>query len=79
MIPLPRTGIRNRNGLIIAGFIGFIGVALYPIIVQPYFDPKPWQHTQNEARKDIKQEDIQPGGMRVWSDPFSPRKDIPQK
>ncbi|XP_033106018.1 small integral membrane protein 20-like [Anneissia japonica] len=79
MVQLPRSGFRNRNGIIISCFVGLVGVALYPIIIQPYFNPKPWQNTQKEARKDINQEDIQPGGMRVWSDPFAPRADIPKK
>jgi hypothetical protein len=73
MASLPRFG--TRNSLIIAGFVGFIGLALYPIVIAPIVNPKKWQNVQKETRKGIDQASIQPGGMRVWSDPFKPRLD----
>ncbi|XP_038057169.1 small integral membrane protein 20-like [Patiria miniata] len=69
--------LRTRNSLIIAGLVGFIGLALYPIVVSPMVNPKKWQKVQKETRKGIDQAGIQPGGMRVWSDPFAPRSDKP--
>jgi len=59
-----------------AGFIGAIvtaiGCATYPIIVSPYMHPEKWQNVskQNRDEAGIKQENIQPGNMKVWSDPF---------
>ena len=53
-------------------FVGAIGAALYPIIVAPMNDSEKWNKISNENRKNmgVKQENIQPGNMKVWSDPF---------
>ena len=65
---------RNKSvltGWKYAGFIGAIvgaiGLATYPIIISPYLYPEKWQKMSKEIRKDagIKQEDIQPGNMKV--------------
>ena len=65
---------RNRNvltGWKYAGFIGAIvgaiGLATYPIIISPYLYPEKWQKMSREIRKEagIKQEEIQPGNMKV--------------
>ena len=65
---------RNRNvltGWKYAGFIGAIvgaiGLATYPIIISPYLYPEKWQRLSKEIRQEagIKQEDIQPGNMKV--------------
>ena len=47
--------------------MGAIGLATYPIIISPYLYPEKWQKMSKEIRKDagIKQEDIQPGNMKV--------------
>ncbi|KAH7644562.1 small integral membrane protein 20 [Dermatophagoides farinae] len=70
---------RSRNGykgaLIVAGFVGTVLIALYPIFIYPYFNIEKYQKTQHENRKGINREEIQPGNMRVWSDPFIPRSD----
>ena len=61
-----------RYGAFIGCVVGSIALAAYPVIVQPYLDPKPWQDMSRRAREShgIKQENIQPGNMKVWSDPF---------
>ncbi len=68
-----------RNVLSGWRYVGFVGcmvgalaLAAYPIIISPMINPEPWRNTSNENRKKagIKQEDIQPAGMKVWSDPF---------
>ena len=65
---------RSRNvltGWKYAGFIGAIvgaiGLATYPIIISPYLYPEKWQKMSKEIRKEagIKQEEIQPGNMKV--------------
>ena len=50
----------------------FQGLTLYPIIIAPMMNPEPWKQMSEDARKraNIKQEDIQPGNMKVWTDPF---------
>lgn len=37
------------------------------------------EDVQREARAGINQEDIQPAGMRVWSDPFAPKPEQNKK
>jgi len=61
-----------RYGIFIGGIVGAIGAAIYPVIISPYLFPEKWKKQSKEIREvyDIKQEDIQPGGMKVWSDPF---------
>jgi len=53
-------------------FVGFIGLAIYPIIISPYMYPEKWKKISKEVRDGagIKPEDIQPGNMKVWTDPF---------
>ena len=52
--------------------VGAVGLTIYPVIISPMIDPEPWKKMSREARQKagIKQEDIQPGNMKVWSDPF---------
>ncbi|CAH0663948.1 unnamed protein product [Spodoptera exigua] len=58
----------------VSGFVGFIGLALYPIAIAPMIDPSEYRKIQKEARKNIRQEDIQPGNMKIWTDPFGRKK-----
>ena len=41
-------------------------------LFSPYMHPEKWQNVskQNRDEAGIKQENIQPGNMKVWSDPF---------
>ncbi|KAI2802308.1 hypothetical protein RDWZM_010274 [Blomia tropicalis] len=57
------------------GVVTAILGALYPIAVYPYFHIKDYQQAQRVNRADIDREKVQPGNMRVWSDPFAPRTD----
>ncbi|XP_022699041.1 small integral membrane protein 20-like [Varroa jacobsoni] len=59
---------------VVGGLFGTILLALYPIAIQPYLDSSEWKTTQQHTRKSIVQEEVQPGGMRVWSDPFERKK-----
>ncbi len=69
-MPSPLVGW--RYGVVVGGLVGAIGLAIYPIIIAPYRNPGPYRQMANEARasKNIRQEDIQPGNMKVWTDPF---------
>lgn len=58
----------------ISGIVGFIGVALYPIIIYPLQNIETYKEIQAKNRKDMIQEDIQPGNMKVWTDPFDRKK-----
>ncbi|XP_058461118.1 small integral membrane protein 20 [Malaya genurostris] len=71
--------LKGRNYvLFIGGIVGLIGLACYPIIIDPMLNPEKYKKIQQITRAGIRQEDIQPGNMRVWSDPFKPREDKPK-
>jgi len=61
-----------RYGVFVGSIVGFIGAAIYPIIISPYLYPDKWKQASKAIREqnNIKQENIQPGGMKVWTDPF---------
>ncbi|CAK1589098.1 unnamed protein product [Parnassius mnemosyne] len=63
-----------RYTAFIGGFVGLLGLTLYPIAVSPMLDPSEYKKIQKESRKNIRQEDIQPGNMKIWSDPFGRKK-----
>ncbi|XP_022185238.2 small integral membrane protein 20 [Nilaparvata lugens] len=54
----------------VGGMLGVLGLALYPIMIYPMYNTDEYKKLQAIGRKNINQEDIQPGGMRIWSDPF---------
>ncbi|KAH9513936.1 Small integral membrane protein 20 [Bulinus truncatus] len=64
-----------RSVMMIGTVVGGIFVATYPIIISPYLNPKPWKQEQSIGRRGIDREKIQPGGMKVWTDPFDKSKD----
>lgn len=66
------SGLRRnlQSVLTIGTVVGGILIAAYPVIVAPYLNPDPWKEIQQRGRKGLDQEKIQPGGMKVWSDPF---------
>ena len=80
MAPLtPRKGIVLkgwRYAVFVGACFGSIGLALYPIIIQPWQNPEPWKAYSAAARKETLRkknqtvEDIQPGHMKVWTDPY---------
>ncbi|XP_063696272.1 small integral membrane protein 20 [Culicoides brevitarsis] len=64
-----------RFGVFVGSIVGLIGLACYPIIIYPMMNPEEYKEIQKKTRAGIKQEDIQPGNMRVWSDPFGRKKE----
>uniref|UniRef100_A0A0B6XZJ4 Small integral membrane protein 20 n=1 Tax=Arion vulgaris TaxID=1028688 RepID=A0A0B6XZJ4_9EUPU len=64
-----------RSAVIIGALVGGVALATYPIIIRPYLDPKPWREKQRIGRDGVDVEKIQPGGMKVWTDPFERKKD----
>lgn len=60
-----------RYVAVVGGLTGLIFAAIYPTIIDPYFHPEKWQKIQKVAREGINREDIQPGGMKIWTDPFA--------
>ena len=59
-----------RTALIFGGFISLIGAAFYPIYFRPLMRLEEYKKEQAINRAGIVQEDVQPPGLKVWSDPF---------
>ncbi|XP_060002176.1 small integral membrane protein 20-like [Lagenorhynchus albirostris] len=59
-----------RTALIFGCFISLIGAAFYPIYFRPLMRLEEYQKEQAIHRAGIVQEDVQPPGLKVWSDPF---------
>ncbi|NXY82808.1 SIM20 protein, partial [Alcedo cyanopectus] len=55
---------------IFGGFVAVVGAAFYPIYFRPLLLPEEYKKEQALNRTGIVQEDIQPAGLKVWSDPF---------
>lgn len=56
--------------VILGGFVAAVCAALYPVAIHPYLHVDEYKKVQQKTRKDIDQESVQPGGMKIWSDPF---------
>jgi len=65
----------QRNNLVVGVlFITLTVAACGTAVVYPMLTIDKWKEVQKENRKGINAEEIQPGGMRVWSDPYKPRE-----
>nr|XP_033804035.1 small integral membrane protein 20 isoform X4 [Geotrypetes seraphini] len=63
---------RNLRGILIfGGFSVAIAAAFYPIFFHPMMHIEEYKKEQTENRSGIIQENVQPPGLKVWSDPFS--------
>ncbi|KAL8207564.1 UNVERIFIED_CONTAM: Small integral membrane protein 20 [Gekko kuhli] len=60
----------SRTALIFGGFVAVVGAAFYPIYFRPLMRPEEYKKEQSINRAGIIQEDVQPTGLKVWSDPF---------
>ncbi|XP_061815142.1 small integral membrane protein 20 [Nerophis lumbriciformis] len=64
---------KNRKiVLIFGGFATAVAAAFYPIFVHPFTHKEDYREVQKVNRAGIKPEDVQPAGLKVWSDPFKP-------
>ncbi|KAF7273804.1 small integral membrane protein 20 [Rhynchophorus ferrugineus] len=63
-----------KYAALIGGLVASIALASYPIIIDPMINPDKWKNIQQKTRANINQEDIQPGNMKVWTDPFDRKK-----
>ncbi|XP_044274058.1 small integral membrane protein 20 isoform X1 [Varanus komodoensis] len=60
----------TRTVLIFGGFVAMVGAAFYPIYFRPLQHLEEYKRQQAINRAGIIQEDVQPAGLKVWSDPF---------
>nr|XP_025976290.1 small integral membrane protein 20 [Dromaius novaehollandiae] len=59
-----------RTVFIFGGFAAVVGAAFYPIYFRPLLQLEEYKKEQSINRAGIVQENIQPPGLKVWSDPF---------
>ncbi|KAM8974859.1 small integral membrane protein 20 [Pelodytes ibericus] len=60
----------TRIVLIFGGFVTAVAAAFYPIYFYPMKHIDEYKKEQAINRSDVIQEDVQPPGLKVWSDPF---------
>ncbi|XP_017773461.1 PREDICTED: small integral membrane protein 20 [Nicrophorus vespilloides] len=63
-----------RYGALIGGIVSAIGITIYPIVIYPMTHIEDYKELQKHTRRGIRQEEVQPGNMKVWSDPFDRNK-----
>ncbi|XP_026155215.1 small integral membrane protein 20 [Mastacembelus armatus] len=64
---------KNMRGvLVFGGFVTVVAAALYPIIFHPLAHVDEYREVQKINRSGINQADVQPAGLKIWSDPFKP-------
>ncbi|OCT96760.1 small integral membrane protein 20 [Xenopus laevis] len=61
----------TRIVLIFGGFITAVAAAFYPIFFRPLMHIDEYKNEQAINRTGVIQENVQPPGLKVWSDPFS--------
>ncbi|MEE6462315.1 hypothetical protein FKM82_001558 [Ascaphus truei] len=61
----------TRIILIFGGFVTAVAAAFYPIFFHPLANIDEYKREQAVNRADVNQENVQPPGLKVWSDPFS--------
>ncbi|XP_069832581.1 small integral membrane protein 20 [Dendropsophus ebraccatus] len=64
-------GKSGRVVLIFGGFMAAVAAALYPIYYHPMAHIDDYKMEQAVNRAGVIQENVQPTGLKVWSDPFS--------
>ncbi|XP_075884490.1 small integral membrane protein 20 [Nelusetta ayraudi] len=62
----------KRIALIFGGFVTAVAAAFYPIFFYPLTHNSDYREVQKINRSGIKQADVQPVGVKTWSDPFKP-------
>ncbi|XP_036407518.1 small integral membrane protein 20 [Megalops cyprinoides] len=60
----------TRIALIFGGFVTAVAAAFYPIFFHPLTHVNEYKQVQRENRAGINQADVQPVGVKIWSDPF---------
>lgn len=60
----------TRIALVFGGFVTAVAAAFYPIFFYPLTHKDEYRQVQKINRTGINQEEIQPVGVKIWSDPF---------
>ncbi|XP_076017467.1 small integral membrane protein 20 [Genypterus blacodes] len=59
--------------LVFGGFVTAIAAAFYPIFFYPLVHKDEYRKVQKVNREGINQAEVQPVGVKMWSDPFDTR------
>ncbi|KAM7366327.1 hypothetical protein PAMP_015776 [Pampus punctatissimus] len=62
----------GKMALIFGGFVTAVAAAFYPIFFHPLMHKDDYREVQKINRTGINQADVQPVGVKIWSDPFKP-------
>ncbi|KAM9335220.1 small integral membrane protein 20 [Symphorus nematophorus] len=62
----------RRIAFIFGGFVTAVAAAFYPIFFYPLTHKNEYRAVQKMNRSGINQADVQPVGVKIWSDPFKP-------
>ncbi|XP_015247255.1 small integral membrane protein 20 [Cyprinodon tularosa] len=62
----------TKIALVFGGFVTAVAAAFYPIFFYPLTHKDEYREVQKVNRAGINQADVQPAGMKIWSDPFKP-------
>ncbi|XP_029944281.1 small integral membrane protein 20, partial [Salarias fasciatus] len=60
----------TKIALIFGGFVTAVAAAFYPIFFYPLTHKHEYREVQKMNRAGINQADVQPVGVKIWSDPF---------
>ncbi|KAM4611325.1 small integral membrane protein 20 [Polymixia lowei] len=60
----------KRITLIFGGFVTAVAAAFYPIFFHPLAHSDDYKQVQKVNRAGINQADVQPVGVKIWSDPY---------
>ncbi|KAM9500945.1 small integral membrane protein 20 [Clarias gariepinus] len=64
---------RRLTVFIFGGFVTAVAAAIYPIFFHPLMHIDEYKQIQKVNREGINQADVQPVGVKIWSDPFKPK------
>ncbi|XP_062372408.1 small integral membrane protein 20 [Sardina pilchardus] len=60
----------RRIVLVFGGFVAAVAATFYPILFYPMSHTDEYKQVQTVNRAGINQADVQPVGVKVWSDPY---------
>ncbi|KAM8897392.1 small integral membrane protein 20 isoform 1-T1 [Spinachia spinachia] len=62
----------QRIAVVFGGFVTAVAAAFYPIFFYPLTHREDYRDVQKINREAVNQADVQPVGVKIWSDPFKP-------
>ncbi|XP_065201551.1 uncharacterized protein LOC135832311 [Planococcus citri] len=72
-IPKPAELSGWKFGAFVAGIVGFIGLMMWPIVIDPILHIDKYKRIHEEVQADLFQSGLLPGQLRKWEDPWKKR------